>query len=163
MTAYAAARDAIEARLNTIANIGAVNDYLRFSADWTAFLAAYTATISGQKQTRGWAVTFAESNPISRAEGDRFGAVAWNYKFVVFGWMGVKDSTASEQTFFALVESILNDLEGRTDLGLSNVVDYSVEASVQTLDHVMLGSVLCHRAAIAVELTVIESVAYASG
>ena len=159
MSDYSDIATALKARLDTVANIGTTAARERWSADPTAFLDQFKATIGTTVQIRGWTVSLAaiESAPSAYAAVDR------TYRYVIRGYMGFQDSASSETTFLSLVEAVLDALDPRTDLGVASVVDYGVGPATMTHEPRQFGSFLCHYAEIAVAVEVRKAVTYAAG
>lgn len=111
MAGDAAIRAAILARLDAVTNIGATNDYRRAVTTWTALEAAYTATIGGVKQVRGWSIAW---------ESGQFTPGAWltsaqmrvagPQTYVVRGYMSSSDVDATDKTFALLLEDVAEAL-----------------------------------------------------
>lgn len=104
---YAANRDAMAARINSVADAGVVSNYRRSLTTWADFQTAFTCTIGGVMQVRGWSIAW-ESGDMTpetwMADGSRRmqGYQTW----VARGYLGVKDSDATDRTFSALVEDV---------------------------------------------------------
>lgn len=163
MSVYSDIVAALQVRVQAATDEGTVHAYERWNANWSDYLDQFKSTIGGVDQIRGWVVTMDEQNPIVGGMGSaRYGAITRVYNALVFGVMGLKDSSNTETTFLNLVESVLDVLDGRTDLGLAAVVDYSVgPATVRLYQHRMFGSVLCHYCEIAVPVEVTKELTYA--
>ena len=149
--------DAIEARLNTVANIGVVHDRVRFSAAWDDYLDHFKTTIGGVDQIRGWQIVV----PEIASTAQRMGAIEREYRIEIFGILGLADGSNTAATFIALVALVLDALDFRTDLSLSGVVDYSVGPATARFEERMFGSVLCHAVTIVVPATVRKTSTYA--
>lgn len=143
MSSYSSIRDAIVARVNTIANIGKVYGYTRQVADWSAYLNLFTSTIGGVKQVRGWEVSW-DGVPETDADMGRFGGSIETYSFTIRGKQGLDDSAATEQTFDDLIEAIRSDLRSQSNLGVLAVHVGSIQVTVPVIDNRQFGSVLCH-------------------
>ncbi|MBV6425160.1 MAG: hypothetical protein NAOJABEB_02974 [Steroidobacteraceae bacterium] len=111
MATYADIRDAIEARLNTVANIGNVQDYRRVAQTYSQLDAAFTATIGGVKQIRGHSIAWESAT--WEPEGWQSAAqmrMTGDEVFVVRSYMSANDGQATDRTFSALVESMMSAL-----------------------------------------------------
>lgn len=164
MSVYSDVITAVKARVDTVSNIGMTHAYERWNADWSTYLDQFKATIGSTVQIRGWIVTMDERDPIvGNMEGaSRFGAISRTYNVLIYGVLGLKDADNTETTFLNLVEEVLNAVDGRTDLGISSVVDYGVgPATVRTYQKRQFGSILCHYCEIAVPVEVQVSLSYA--
>lgn len=156
MSDFETIRDAIVTRLNTVASIGQVHNRERYSADWSAYLGQFKNAATGD--IRGWTVTFGglTGTPYRGAANRRA------YEFVIRGYLGLDDSANTETAFYNLVEAVLDALDGRTDLGDTDVIDFSVgPASVRAAEPRQLGSVLVHYAEIVYPVETVREVAYA--
>lgn len=136
-------RTAIKAVLNTVADIGQVHDYER----WTADEAAYNAAFVSSGQVRTWLVR--RKGPVT----EDIGGVA-THAYIIDGFMAVDDSAATEKTFNALVEAVRAAF--RQDATLSGACVGADFLTVNAIDVRMLGSVMCHHAELA--LTAYEEV-----
>lgn len=149
--------DALEGRINTVSNVGAVHDRMRFNVAWDDYLDNFKVTIGGVPQIRGWQIGVTE---ISGAP-QRFGAVERTYRVEVLGILGIADGSNTQATFVALTESVMDALEFRTDLGLAGVVDYSVGPVGARFDERQFGSVFCHTVMLDVPVVVKKTSTYA--
>lgn len=105
--AYSDIRDAIEARLNTVTNIGIVSDYRRALTTYTGFADAFVTTISGNQQVRGWSIAWEDGvyEPMGiTSTGMRMRGAQ---TFVVRGYMSAQDSRATDKEFSALIRSVI--------------------------------------------------------
>lgn len=138
-------RDAIEAKMNTVTDIGRVQDYERFTKRDKDFQDLYLS--SGQ--IRGWLIRRTATRETSPAIG-RF---VVTHRWQIRGYMALDDSAASEKTFDTLIEALRDAF--RSDESLGGLVASTVlpegeggEAGLQLEDHgpVMFANVLCHGA-----------------
>lgn len=148
---------AIVTRINTVSDVGQVHARWRYSKTWDVFLDQMKATVSGSPLVRAWLVTL----PEIASSASRFGANERVYSVEVFGVHGISDSSNSEATFLALVESVMDALDFRTDLGSANVVDYTVGPASARFENRMFGSVLAHSVTISVPVIVKKAGTYA--
>lgn len=135
-----------------------VSNRERWAADWSTYLDTFKATIGGTDQVRAWWVTLEaiQAAPMS------FGNTSRTYVFVARGVLGLDDSESTEGTFLDLCESVMNAVDGRTDLGSSAVIDYSVGPSqLRQIEHRVFGGVLCHYGEIEIRAEVEVAVTYA--
>ncbi len=160
MSTYSDLRDALVARINTVANIGLVHNRERYSSNWTDYLAQFASTISSQKQVRGWWVTW-DGIPAAWEDGSAFGRIAEQYVFTVRGVQGMDDSANTEGTFGDLIEAVKAAIRNQASLSVAGVESYSIIVTVPTLELRQFGSVLCHYAELRVVLTVIQAISYA--
>ncbi len=111
MATYAQVRDAIVARLETVADIGNVQDYRRTAQTFAQLEAAFTATIGGQKQIRGWSVAWesAEWRPDGVTATGQM-RMAGDEVWVVRGYMSAHDAGATDRVWSALIEQTMTAL-----------------------------------------------------
>lgn len=139
--AYDSILTQIRTILQGITDIGQVHTYLRHLTNQKKFLDLFQVTISGQKQIRGWTIT---RNGIPRNERI-YGAGGWHelqHLFVIRGFLGLEDGTATEQTFQALVDTVVEKLDNA--ITLNNTVREAGPATVIEIGHREFGEVLCH-------------------
>ena len=163
MSTYSDIITAVKARVDTVTNIGSTHAYQRYNANWAEHLDQFKATIGGTVQLRGWVVTMEQSTPIQgRVEQSRYGAIRRTYNVLIVGLLGLSDSAATETTFLNLVEAVMDALDSRKDLSLTEVEDYGVgPASLRTYDIRQFGSVLCHYCEIVLAVQTEKAVTYA--
>lgn len=108
MATYAQVRDAIAARLNTVSGIGNVQDYRRTAQTYAQLESAFTATISAQKQIRGWSIAW-ESGELtpSGIQGNGTMRMTGQETWVIRGYMSANDAQATDRTWSALIESVM--------------------------------------------------------
>ena len=140
-------RAAHKAKLLTVANIGVVNDYERYSKDQSALQAQYVAMIAGAKQLRGWNIRRVKTQEKSPdVAGPSVVTHTWDFR----GYMALDDSAASEKTFDDLIEAIRDAYRGDENLGgaVSTTVMEDGTAGVQVIESVpvLFAGVLCHSA-----------------
>ena len=143
MVALADIRAAIVAKLEGVANIGAVNDYERYTVDLKDFKAFFVS--SGK--VRGWTIRRISKRVISPALGEVKVTNHWR----IAGYFSFEDAKASEKTFDDLVEAVMAAFLADETLG--GVVGATVDdddgtAALQLDDSgpVMFAGVLCHSA-----------------
>jgi hypothetical protein len=146
MSSYTALRDALETRLDTVANVGQTHNRERYTSNWSDFLAMMTATIGGQKQVRGWWV----SRDGFTDEPSDFGNINRVHQFVVRGVQSLNDGDNTETTFQNLVEEVAAAVANDDALAVAAVGEWDVGPARVTMDTRMFGSVLCHYAEIQV-------------
>ncbi|TAN61050.1 hypothetical protein EPN18_07380 [bacterium] len=148
---YVAIAANIKTKLLTVANIGQVHDYYRWSKDAGAFLAMFSATIGGVKQIRGWEITR------TAVTEHKHGAFWRHHQFRISGYMGLQDAAGTDKTFQTLVENICETFRtadgGATwDYRNGDSPDNSA-MQVNTIDVREFGAVLCHYAEITLSVT----------
>ena len=135
-------RAQIKTELESVTNIGLVHDYDRLTTTWGELLARFKTTIGGGDQVRAWTIQwggFVPGDPQSVG-----GLFVRFHQFVIRGYLGLDDSTATEKTFSALAETVSNELDGSATLhSLSTYFD-TPWASVPVCEARMFGSALCH-------------------
>ena len=143
MVALADIRAAIVAKLEGVANIGAVNDYERYAKKLSKFKSFYVT--SGK--VHGWHFRRISKRVISPALGE----VKVTNRWRITGYMSLEDKLSSEKTFDDLVEAVMAAFLADETLG--GVVGATVDdddgtAALQLDDSgpVMFAGVLCHSA-----------------
>jgi hypothetical protein len=136
--------------LNSVTGIGVVHDYDRWCNTWDEFLTLFKPT--GQSYIRGWSVTCngwtEESFHKYYTEGRS--CVRRAYSYIIRGYFSLDDSAATEKTFAALAESVMQKLDGSKTLH-PDTPDDDPEipyAQLRVLELRMFGGVLCHYAEI---------------
>lgn len=147
MTTLADIRDAIVAKLTTVANVGQVHGYERFAKAEKDFRALYESGAAPDKLILGWCVRRARK----RETANRFGRVTVYNHWEIRGFMGLADASASELRFDSLIEAIGDAF--RADETLGGLVETMPEepggeAGIQVAESgpVMFAGVLCHSA-----------------
>lgn len=163
MSVYSDIVAAINTRVGTVTNIGSTHAYQRYVADWQNYLNLFRVTISGVEQIRAWVTTMDNPNPVVGGVSEaRFGSINRQYNVLIFGFLGLDDSANTEQTFLNLVEAVMDAVDGRIDLSVAGVTDYSVgPASLRTYEIRQFGSVLCHYCEISVPVMTEKALTYA--
>ena len=155
MSVYSTIRDAIKTQVSAVSGIGQVHAYERYSADWSSYFNLF----GGTNQILGWWVTW-DGIPESGIDGERMGPVSETYRYTVHGMMGLKDSTATEQSFDELIETVVKELRDQRDYGSTNVIDYSTRVTVPVIETRQYGSVFAHYTEIRVEVTVASDIVW---
>jgi hypothetical protein len=130
-----AIRTAIYNIVSNVTDIGKVYDYERWAKDWDVFINFFKATVNGVGQIRGWEI--GRKPPITEDY-----SCTKKHTYFIRGYMAVKDSSATEKTFNALIESIAAAFRAVKDLNNSAMGHDLIQ--VEALDTRMFGSVLCH-------------------
>jgi hypothetical protein len=142
-----AARAAIVAKLATVADIGRVNNYERYSADFEGLKAHYVAQIDGAEQLRGWYVRRTGRKQQSPALGRYVITESWLIK----GFMALADEAESELVFDDLCEVVIETFRTDETLGdavASTVMDDGTAGLQMDSGPVMFAGVLCHSASL---------------
>jgi hypothetical protein len=149
-----AIRAQIDAILSGVTNIGKVYDYERWASDWSTFIGFFKTTISDVDQIRGWEIgrrSYAEKKVVigvgsSSHEG--------THVFIIRGYLGVNDASATEKTFNALIEAVAAAF--RTNKTLNGTAKDHDYIQAEVIDARMFGGVLCHYSELS--LTVYERI-----
>lgn len=157
-TVFEGMRDAIVARLNTVANIGVVQSRERWSDDWQDFLNLFKDTPSSS--IRGWTVTW-DGNKDVESEAAALGQRAYAYTFVIRGYLAFSDANNSEDTFGVLIEGVRDSLNNQRTFGVSGILPFSGVVEVAHHEKRIFGSVLCHYAEVMLTVTYVETIAWA--
>ncbi len=142
----------VKTNLDSVIDIGKTYDYERWLKDWTKFINLFKSENHGQ--IRGWEITRAA------APEHQAGAFFRHHKFVIRGYMAIKDSDATDKTFQELVEEVCAKFRTAADgtAWFYGDGDQSGDApaQVETIEARTFGGVLCHYAEI--KLTVTERI-----
>lgn len=131
-------RAEIAGLLGSITNIGKVYDYERWAADWAVFINLFKTRINNVDQIRGWEI----GRKAAQAQYDSNAEELTTHQFVIRGYMGVKDSDATEKVFTALIEAVRAKF--RFNFRLNNLCEHAGPVSADLVDTRTFGSVLCH-------------------
>jgi hypothetical protein len=129
-------RDYLQGQIQGIPDIGVVHNYHRYT-DNAADLRALFKFRSG---IRGWTIT-RESAAIGGGGGQTYSR---DHGIVIRGYHQVQDGQASELTFQALCDLIVEKVEDDPRLGGNAQGSSPIE--IRRITHVMFGGVLCHHA-----------------
>lgn len=138
---------AIVATMNSVPNIGAVHDYERYAKDSATLRAHYGARIDGVDQLRGWFVTRLSVRNARNGFGGPLVTTIWQVR----GYMALNDAEASEKTFHALIQALIDAFWADQDLGGTVISTQTADpnAAGLTLEDagpVFFSGVLCHSA-----------------
>ncbi len=138
-------REALQALLLTVPNIGSVHKFERYANRNSEFKAFYEAQVNGQKQIRGWYISLKKRKSTSQITGVFHNRDFW----LVRGYMSVSDESETELELDDLVEQLIQLIKQNDSLG--GVVDTCIDDQANTAGlqleesgHVMLSGVLCH-------------------
>lgn len=143
---------ALKARVSAISGIQNVYDYDRNFRDMAAFTALFATT---DDKIQGWTISrvAATSEQIARGEARR------THQFRIRGHYGLADASATEKTFQAWIDAIMNDLDSHCSLG--GITTGAAPAQLQTQQPMMFFTILCHYCEIIVNVP--EDVTYSVG
>ena len=151
MNNYRTILDDIYAKLTAIAGIGIVHTYERQVVETSKFILLFkdaTGRICGWEITRGAA-----------SEHQR-GAFFRHHQFVLKGYMGLQDATASSLAFQELCEEICNAFRAADPATAGATWNYrngdeqtASPAQIESINDRMFGGVLCHCAEISLSVT----------
>lgn len=131
-------RTEIAGLLGSVTNIGKVYDYERWAADWAVFINLFKTRINNVDQIRGWEI----GRKAAPAEYDSNNEETTRHQFFIKGYLGVKDSDATEKTFNTLIEAIRTKF--RFNFKMNGTCELVGPVSVDLIDTRTFGSVLCH-------------------
>ena len=138
-------RDAIKAKILTVADIGTVHTYQRYAKEASKFATLYK--FGDPARIQGWNISRVSTRELL-TDIDRHAVFhSWRIR----GYMSLEDADATEELFDTKIEQIRDAFRADDDLGdliFSCVNPESLEAGVQVLDQrpVLLAGVLCHHA-----------------
>lgn len=127
-------RARIKTDLLTVAGIGQVHDYERFSNQPSTFAAFFVSA----GHVNGWTVAVGmDSAWSSTREVDRF------YRVMIRGYRVVNDAEASAKTFDEEIDGVMTALEN--DWHLNHLIE-NLEGGIEASDpeYRVFGEVLCH-------------------
>ncbi len=142
----------IKTNLEAITDIGIVHDYYRYVANPTKFvtLFSYTPT-GGSKHIRGWEITRI------RAPEHKRGAYFRHHIFKLTGYLGLKDTDATDKIFQALIDAVCEKFrtasDGATWYYLDGDNSDNSPCQVEIIEPRMFGETLCHYAEIILLVT----------
>lgn len=145
---YTTVRDAVQAVVASVPNIGQVHGRERFADNWPRFLDLFKSTIATVDQIRGWMVT--RERILQEVAESAFGKWVHHHDFVIRGVMSFADADDTETTFQTLVDAVVAKLESDSSLSGTAIVWGQEPVEVRAIDIRMFGSVMCHVAEIAV-------------
>ena len=141
-------RDTIKTMMLTVANVGVVHAYERYTAQQSKLAEFYKDGTSGRLQ--GWHIRRVST----RETYIDIGRWVIDHDWQIFGFMAIGDADATEETFDTLIESIRTVF--RDDPSMGNLVFNTVideknnQAGMQVEEAVpvLFAGVLCHSARI---------------
>lgn len=147
MTTVADIRAAIKTTMQTVSNIGVVNDFERYSDQMSKLKLQYVANISGSDQLRGWHIRRIAKREVFVDTGRWSVHNRWRIR----GFMAIDDDNETEKTFDDLVNALEDAFRADDTLGgevLSCIDPETSEAGLQLIDSkpVLFAGVLCHSA-----------------
>ncbi len=152
---------AIKGILETVSGVGVVQEYHRYTRSPEGFKEYFTKLVDQySREANAWLVcrdSFSQTTagmPIPQEMRE--------HQWTIVGYVGLKDSTGSEETFQDLVDEIVNAFEARKQLGLPTIVEYVRPPQVPTIDHAWFGPVLCHHCVIQLAVLERRTIVYAS-
>lgn len=134
-------RTKIKAILGAVTNVGAVYDYRRNAASDSEFILLFKQTVGGVDHIRGWMIH-------RRSASEQAKTTAAPHVYELNGYLGIKDATATEKTFTALVEAVRDKF--RADATLYNAGYAHDPVQVEQQDDRQFGAVLCHHAQLSI-------------
>ena len=143
MTTHQQIRNAIKAKMETVANVGVVHSFERYAAELAGLRAMY---VSGGK-VMGWYIRLQRTQRASAA----LGRTAILHTWIIRGFRSFDDSAASELAFDDLIEALQEAFQADETLGQlvgATVFEDQNVAGLQRDDAgpVMFAGVLCHSA-----------------
>jgi hypothetical protein len=129
-------RQQIYTIISGVPGVGKVYDYERWSVDWTKFVTLFQDPASGR--ILGWEMSrvAVESQFLSRVEEET------THRFVIKGYLGLKDADATEKMFNGLIEAIRAAFRG--NVTLNGAAELATPLTAPIIDVRTFGSVLCH-------------------
>lgn len=146
-------REAIKAKLDSIDNVGEVNDYRRHHITWEKIIENFTDSTG---KVNGWFFEWLAAPQTKEASGSI--VLTRSHSFRIWGVYSLKDNVASAKTFEGIVEEVLNEFSNDQDLMIKVRWPDDSPPSLVNMDEVGFSGVLCHRCQIG--LTYNEQVAF---
>ncbi len=140
--------------LNAVTNIGKVYDYERLTADWNQFITFYKTQIGAVDQIRGCQISRKSVKEKKIVLGIGSSSHEKTHVFLIRGFLGVSDASATEKTFNALIEAIATAF--RTNKTLNSTAQDHDFIQAESIEVRSFGGVLCHYAEMT--LTVYERI-----
>lgn len=133
-------RAAIKTELESISNVGKVQDYRRHHIDWDKIISSF---VDGGK-VNAWIIEWRD------AAGDKIAVgslvVERRHTFRLFGLYSLKDLTESAKTFEDIVEEVMDQFDKLDNQTLTTGVRWFVPSRLQSIDEGLFAGILCHRA-----------------
>jgi len=151
---------AIKGILEDISGVGVVQEYCRYTRTPEGFREYFTKLVDQYMRIANvWLIT--RDGFTQTADGVPIPQEMREHLFVISGYVGLKDSDASEEIFQDLVDEIINALESRKRLGLETTDIHVRPPQVPVIDHAWLGrTVLCHHCEIHLRVLERRSIVY---
>ncbi len=151
MTSYSSLRPALVTALNTVTNIGMVQNRERFIVDLSKYLNMFSVTIGGVRQVRGWMVLRETCVPVYDTA---FGEQRRRHGFLLYGILGFSDNTDTYGTMQTLCDEVMAVMDNQTTLNSTPgiLVRAVGPCSLRSFRSEQFGSVLCHVAEIDVPI-----------
>lgn len=153
---YEATRDAIKARLQTVPNIGVVQDYRRGIKAFDDFKTTYMATIGSVQEIRAWSIAWESGGYEPDAWAGTGGMrMSGQHVYVVRGYMSQRDDDATDKTFSALIRQVMRALA--TCMANATLRQSHVPVNLRSNDFLMfdvpkMGTALIHACEIEVRV-----------
>lgn len=158
-TEWTTIRDNAVTLISAIDGIGNVYGYMRYTPSADDFKARFYATINGVASVRAWVVTLSGMT-IDVGTFDDWDVTA---TLTAEGWLSLKDTDATEQTFIGLCQQVLMTLANEQQFGSSAVIDDG-RVTLEGPSLVMFppgdGGALCHYARITKTLTLDQTMVW---
>ena len=148
----ASIRALVKEKLESIDNVGKVQDYRRHHINWDKII----ADVVEDGRVNACIIDWNSATGEKRASGSML--VQREHEFRVWFIYSLKDSIASAKTFDNIVEEIMNEFD--QEQNLSSYVRWTVPAKLQSNQEAFYSDIFVHRAEII--LTLEEAVAFNS-
>jgi len=150
---------AIKGILESVSGVGIVQEYHRYTRTPEGFRTYFTKLIDQYTRTANvWLIT--RDGFTQTADGVPIPQEIREHLFVISGYVGLKDSTGSEETFQDLVDEIVSAFESRKRLGLEATVIHVRPPQVPVIEHFMFGPILTHHCDIHLRVLERRTIAY---
>ncbi len=127
--------------LESVADIGKVYDYERYTNTEAGARALFKTEISGQEQYRAWMIS-------RRSASEQPKTTASPNVYVIRGFLGVSDAASTEKTMTLLVEAIRDAFRDDATMYNAGYAHEPVQVSMQ--DKRMFGQLLCEHAELSI-------------
>lgn len=133
-------RATIKTELESIDNIGKVQDYRRWHIDWDKIVSSFV----DDGKVNAWIIEWRDA--VGTEIAGQSSVIERRHTFRLFGLYSMKDLTASAKTFEGIVEEVMDEFDKLPNNILATGVKWFAPARLQNIDEGMFAGILCHRA-----------------
>jgi hypothetical protein len=133
-------RAAIKTELESISNVGKVQDYRRHHIDWDKIVASFV----DDGKVNAWIIEWRDA--VGTEIAGQSSVIERRHTFRLFGLYSLKDLTASAKTFEGITEEVMDQFDKLDNNILTAGVKWFAPARLQSVDEGLFAGILCHRA-----------------